>query len=94
MQALKRWPWVTLLAGGAIILSPLGRDFIYSAFFAGEALARNIAQPFVYGGILALAALALIEWLIRWQLFFRRDKAGAAQDKPHAGSSHDGTGRG
>lgn len=65
---MRRWPWITMLVAALLALNPIGLDFIHSAFFAGEQLTRNIAQPIVMtAALIALAAVAL-EWLIRWLL--------------------------
>ncbi|MET4739124.1 hypothetical protein ABIF73_003263 [Bradyrhizobium japonicum] len=40
-----RWPWISMLVSLILTLSPLGRDIVDSAFFAGEALSRNIWAP-------------------------------------------------
>ena len=45
--ARTRWPWISLLLSAALVCNPVGLDFLHSAFFAGEQLARNIAQPIV-----------------------------------------------
>ena len=36
--ARTRWPWISTLVSLILTLSPLGRDVVESAFFAGEAL--------------------------------------------------------
>lgn len=58
------------------VVSPLGRDVvIHTSFYAGEQLARSLAQVvlYVYGGVL-LGAIVL-EWLFRW--WWARLKRGA-----------------
>jgi hypothetical protein len=47
-----RWPWISILISAVATLNPLGRDIVESAFFAGEALSRNIWAP------IALTAIA------------------------------------
>ncbi|PDT72685.1 hypothetical protein [Bradyrhizobium sp. C9] len=62
--ARTRWPWISLLLSAALVCNPVGLDFLHSAFFAGEQLARNIAQPIVLT-VLAIMALAIgLEWLV------------------------------
>jgi hypothetical protein len=67
-----RWPWVSLLLGTVVALNPIGLDFLYSAFFAGEQLARNIAQPIVLIALAVMALVTTLEWLVRSFLIKRR----------------------
>ena len=68
------WPWISLLLASIVALNPVGLDFLRSAFLAGEALTRNIAQPIVLAvaGIMVLAAV--IEWLVRAFVLKRRGR--------------------
>jgi hypothetical protein len=62
-------PWITLVLAAATALNPVGLDFLRSAFWSGEQLSRNIAQPVVFAAIAILVALALVEMLVRyWRL--------------------------
>ena len=79
---MRRWPWVTIALTLVLALNPLGLDMIRSAFWASEQLARNIWQPLVLacGGV--LAALALVEYLVRELLARRRaSRATAASER-------------
>ncbi|MBR0783214.1 hypothetical protein [Bradyrhizobium iriomotense] len=67
-----RWPWISMLVSLILTLSPLGREIIESAFFAGEALSRNIWAPIALTIFAIMAAVILIEWLIRAYIFKRR----------------------
>ena len=58
MKLRTRWPWVTALLAAVVMLNPVGLDIVYSAFFSGEQLSRNIGGPIAWTGI-ALAALVL-----------------------------------
>ena len=62
---MRKWPWISLLLVAAVAISPVGQDFIYSAFFSGEQLSRNIAQPIVLIALAIALALVLLEWWIR-----------------------------
>jgi hypothetical protein len=64
-DAMKRWPWISLALAAIAVLSPIGQDLIYLAFFSGEQLSRNIWQPFAYGTALILILLIVFEWWIR-----------------------------
>ena len=66
------WPWISMLLAAVVILNPVGLDFLHSAFFAGEALTRNIAQPFVLIGLAILFLIGVLEWLIRVLVLKRR----------------------
>ena len=72
---MSRFPWITAVIGTVIALVPPGRDMIEGAFFATEALTRNIARPLVMIGIGILAAIAVVEWYVRSFLHRRRQPA-------------------
>ena len=67
-----RWPWISMLVSLILTLSPLGRDIVDSAFFAGEALSRNIWAPIALAVFAAMAAAILSEGLIRTYIRNRR----------------------
>ena len=67
-----RWPWISMLVSLILTLSPLGRDIVYSAFFAGEALSRNIGAPSALTVFAVMAVVILAEWLIRTYILNRR----------------------
>ena len=71
---MQRWPLFTLAASAGVALSTIGREFIHNAFFSGEQLSRNIAQPIVYSAIVILVVLGALEWWIR-RLRARRRRA-------------------
>ncbi|MCK1737251.1 hypothetical protein IVA79_25545 [Bradyrhizobium sp. 138] len=72
MHVHTRWPWISLLLGAVGVLNPVGLDFLHSAFFAGEQLARNIAQPLVLTALAVIVLVVLLEWLVRSFLVKRR----------------------
>ena len=55
-----------------VAASPLGREVTHNAFFSGEALSRNIAQPLFFTGLALVVLIAVIEWLIRLIISKRR----------------------
>ncbi|WP_245326853.1 hypothetical protein [Bradyrhizobium sacchari] len=61
-----------MLVSLILILSPQGREIIEAAFFAGEALSRNIWAPIALTIFAIMAAVILIEWLIRTYILKRR----------------------
>ncbi|WP_404546205.1 hypothetical protein [Bradyrhizobium sp. USDA 223] len=63
---------MSLLLGAIVALNPVGLDFLHSAFFAGEQLARNIAQPIVLTALAIIVLVVLFEWLVRSFLVKRR----------------------
>ena len=67
-----RWPGISMLVSLILTLSPLGRDIVDSAFFAGEALSRNIWAPIALTIFAVMAAAILSEWLIRSDIRNRR----------------------
>nr|WP_249781909.1 MULTISPECIES: hypothetical protein [unclassified Bradyrhizobium] len=60
------------MLGVIVALNPVGLDFLHSAFFAGEQLARNIAQPIVLTALAIIVLVVLLEWLVRSFLVKRR----------------------
>ena len=68
---MSRWPWVTTALAVVLAINPIGWDFLYTAFYSSEALARDIARPLVFAAMLILAVLALLEWFI-WRAIRRR----------------------
>jgi hypothetical protein len=67
-----RWPWISALLGAVVILTPPGREILHDAFFASEAISRNIAQFLVYAGLAILVLMGLLEWLVRVLVSKRR----------------------
>ena len=65
-----------MLLTAAVALNPVGFDFLHSTFFAGEQLARNIAQPIVLTAMAILALTGVLEWLVRAFLINRRARGG------------------
>ncbi|WP_448043633.1 hypothetical protein [Bradyrhizobium liaoningense] len=72
MHVRTRWPWISLLLGAVVALNPIGLDLLHSAFFAGEQLARNIAQPIVLTALAVMVLVVVLEWLVRSLLVKRR----------------------
>ncbi|MGE0563879.1 MAG: hypothetical protein AB7O50_05125 [Pseudolabrys sp.] len=69
---MRHWPWITLFIAAGLALSSPGQSLIYGAFFTGEQLSRNIAQPLMFGAIAILVVLAIAEWLVRRWLHRRK----------------------
>ena len=61
-----------MLLTAAVVLNPVGLDFLRSAFFAGEQLARNIAQPIALTAMAILGLIGVFEWLVRIFIINRR----------------------
>jgi hypothetical protein len=61
-----------MLLAVVIALNPLGRDVIHAAFFASEALSRNIWGSIALTGMAIMALIVLLEWLIRRRVLNRR----------------------
>jgi hypothetical protein len=61
-----------MLLATAVAFNPVGLEFLHSAFFAGEQLARNIAQPIVLTAMAILALIGALEWLVRVSVINRR----------------------
>ena len=69
-----RWPWISMLVSLILTLNPFGLDIVNAAFFAGEALSRNIWGPIALTIFAIMAAVILIEWLIRTYIYKRRPR--------------------
>jgi len=61
-------PWITLVLAVIAAFNPIGFEFLRNAFWSGELLSRNIAQPIVFTGIGILIALAALEMLVKYWL--------------------------
>ena len=61
-----------MLIAAVVALNPLGLDIIRLAFFAGEALSRNIWGPIALTGMAIMAFIVSLEWLIRKFIIKRR----------------------
>jgi hypothetical protein len=72
MKLRTRWPWVTALLAAAAVLNPIGLDVLYSAFFSGEQLSRNIWGSIAWTGIAILVTIVLLEWIFRTLILKRR----------------------
>jgi len=66
-----------MLLAAAVALNPLGLDVIHAAFFAGEALSRNIWGPIALIGMAIMVLIALLEWRIRKFVINRRARGTA-----------------
>jgi hypothetical protein len=67
-----RWPWISMLLSVIILVSPIGTDVLYDAFFSGEGLTRNLAQPIAFILLAILISICAIEWLARLIVSKRR----------------------
>ena len=66
-----------MLLAAIIALNPLGIDVIHAAFFAGEALSRNIWGSIALTGMAIMALIVLLEWGIRKFIISRRSRGTA-----------------
>lgn len=69
---MHRWPWITVLMAVVLAVTPVGQDSIYLAFFSGEQLSRNIAQPIFFMALAAVLLLVVLEWWVRRIMHKRR----------------------
>jgi len=69
---MRHVPWITLVVAAVAVASPFGRVLIYQAFFSGEQLSNNIAQPLVFAALAILLLLGVLEWWIRRMVRKRR----------------------
>jgi hypothetical protein len=73
-DAMQRWPWITMIAAAVFALSPLGQDVVHGTFFSGEQLTRSLSQLLLELMAAIVAALALIEWVVRTMVARRQAK--------------------
>jgi hypothetical protein len=77
LKVRTQWPWISLLLAAIIVFNPLGIDVIQAAFFAGEALSRNIFGPIALTGMAIMAVIVLLEWGMRKFIIGRRARGTA-----------------
>jgi hypothetical protein len=66
-----------MLLAAIIVLNPLGIDVIQAAFFANEALSRDIWGPIALTGMAIMALIVLLEWGTRKFIISRRARDAA-----------------
>ena len=64
-RAVTAWPWITPFLAAVVAVSPVGRDFLWSAFFSSDQLGRNIARPLVFWAMGAVLVAVGCEYLLR-----------------------------
>lgn len=69
---MHRWPWITVLMAVVLAVTPVGQNSIYLAFFSGEQLSRNIAQPIFLMALAIILLLVALEWWVRRIMHKRR----------------------
>ncbi len=67
-----RWPWISIVLSIVVLAGPIGREVLHDAFFSGEQLSRNIAQPIAFIGLSILVLICAAEWLVRLLISRRR----------------------
>jgi hypothetical protein len=77
LNVRTQWPWISIVLAAVIALSPLGIDVIHAAFFASEALSRNIWGPIALTGMAIMALIVLLEWRTRKFIISRRARSTA-----------------
>jgi uncharacterized membrane protein len=66
---------MTMLLAAVLVLNPIGRDIVDSAFFLGERLSRNIWQSIALIAMAILATMVSLEWALRTLILKRRARA-------------------
>jgi hypothetical protein len=75
---LTRWPWVSTIVAGLVILNPFGLDVLGQAIASRQtAWLRDLFRTIALGGAGALIAMTLIEYYIRRRMLRRRSAANA-----------------
>lgn len=65
---MSRLPWITMVVAAIAAFNPVGLEFIRNAFWSGEQLSRNIAQPIVFSAIAIFIIVAILESLVKYWL--------------------------
>jgi flagellar biogenesis protein FliO len=66
-----------MVLAAVIALNPLGIEVTHAAFFANEALSRNIWGSIALTGMAIMALIVLLEWGIRKFIISRRARGTA-----------------
>ena len=75
---LTRWPWVTTILAGLVVLNPFGLDVLGQVVASRQAVwMRDVFRTVALCGIGALIAMTLIEYYIRGRMLRRRSAAGS-----------------
>jgi hypothetical protein len=70
---LSRWPWVTTIVAGLVVLNPLGLDLLGQAISYGASnWMRDFVRILAWSGAGALIVMTLIEYYIRGRMLRRR----------------------
>ncbi len=69
---MRHVPWVTIVVTAIFFVSWYGQDLLHQAFVSGEGLANSLAQFLLLCVLGIVAALALLEWTIKFVLRRRR----------------------
>jgi hypothetical protein len=70
---LTRWPWVTTIVAGLVVLNPFGLDVLGQAMGSRQTVwLRDVFRAVALGGASALIAMTLIEYYIRGRMLRRR----------------------
>jgi len=75
---MSRWPWVTTVAAGIIVLTPPAREIFYDAFISSQQFLQDLMQFIYLGGVAIAILLAVIEWRVRAFMIRRRARLMAA----------------
>jgi hypothetical protein len=70
---LSRWPWITTIVAGLVILNPIGLDILGQAItYRASNWMRELARTIAWSGAGTLIAITLIEYYIRGRMLRRR----------------------
>lgn len=75
---ISRWPWVTAVVAGIIVLTPPAREVFYAAFISSERFLQDLTQMIYLAGVAIAMMLAVIEWRVRIIMIRRRALAQGA----------------
>lgn len=86
---MARWPWITMVLGLALVVSPPGQEVLTGAFFSGEQLTRHLSLFLLAVLSSIVTGLALLEWLARfiWLRHRAQRRAEAALAGPIGGKT-------
>lgn len=71
---IARWPWITVVLGLALMVSPAGQEVLLGAFFSGEQLTQHLSLFLLSVLASIVTGAALLEWLARFLWLRHRAK--------------------
>ncbi|HEY2134943.1 MAG TPA: hypothetical protein VGH49_03590, partial [Xanthobacteraceae bacterium] len=72
---MSRWPWITTVAAGIVLATPIAHEVFKAAFISSERWMQDFWRFVFVCGVAIAVVLGLIEWGVRVMIIRRRDRA-------------------